>query len=142
MAYLFDTNHCIYLKNGSEKQANKRKGPEQKVCQAFAAFRGGDELFMSAVTFGELCFGAAKSTNPEKNKDRVERLRTVVRFLPVTEEIWQEFGVKKAELQRVGRSLSDFDLLIACTAHVHGLTLVTHVCSRAWPHPCYPRSGF
>lgn len=126
MAFLLDTNHCIYLKNGSEKPPDKRTESEKNVCQFFSTFQGGNELFISEVTFGELCFGAAKSQNPKKNKIRVEHLRMVIQTLPVNEDIWREFGIKKAALQRVGKSLSDFDCLIACTAHVHGLILITH----------------
>lgn len=40
--------------------------------------------------------------------------------------IAKRYAVVRAEVERVGRSKSDFDLLIACSALEHGATLVTN----------------
>ena len=49
----------------------------------------------------------------------------VDRFDP-TRAIMDSFGRLKSDLRRVGMPLDEFDLLIACTALTHGLTLVTN----------------
>jgi tRNA(fMet)-specific endonuclease VapC len=49
-----------------------------------------------------------------------------LQILDVDEAIAARYGVLKADLQRQGQVIADFDLLIAATALVHGLKLVTH----------------
>jgi len=36
------------------------------------------------------------------------------------------FAAERAQLERIGRKKSDFDLMIACTPIEHEVTLVTH----------------
>jgi tRNA(fMet)-specific endonuclease VapC len=49
-----------------------------------------------------------------------------VHLLPVGHEVARKFGQIRAALLDQGRPTPTFDLLIACTALVHDLTLVTH----------------
>ena len=48
------------------------------------------------------------------------------RGIPVDETIAEQFGRLKASLQSAGQIVADFDLLIAATALVHTLQVVTH----------------
>ncbi|MEN8221386.1 MAG: PIN domain-containing protein [Pseudomonadota bacterium] len=82
-------------------------------------------LYMSEATFGELRFGAEKSQNKTKNLERIERFREGVPLLPVDQQVWTFFGKIKAELSKVGRIISDMDILIAATAKSYDLVLAT-----------------
>ena len=82
---------------------------------------------ISIITLGELYYGASKSKNPQKTLSIV---RGVLQDLglqiqTLDAEIMSEFGKMKAELEIKGTRLEDFDLLIAATAKVQNLILVT-----------------
>lgn len=124
MSFLLDTNHCVYLNNAKNKRPEDCKAFEIHTLAAFQ--RVSDPLFVSEVTLGEMYFGAAKSQQAAKNYGRVEALRTSLNVLPVTLGLWKLFGETKADLQKQGKVIADFDLLIGCTAMYHGLTLVTN----------------
>ncbi len=47
-------------------------------------------------------------------------------MLPVTADVWKLFGETLAELHNQGKPIADRDLLIACTAKVYDLILVTN----------------
>ncbi|MBF0628993.1 MAG: type II toxin-antitoxin system VapC family toxin [Magnetococcales bacterium] len=119
-----DTNHCVYLMNALRKMPSNRTAVEQNVVYWFVRNRY-FEFFLSDVTLGELWFGAARSSRRESNFQSIELLCKTVTPLPVTTQIWREFGEQKALLREQRLELGDFDLLIACTASVHGLVLVT-----------------
>jgi tRNA(fMet)-specific endonuclease VapC len=124
MSFLLDTNHCIYLINGRNKKPEKQSELEKNTLSHFDIVT--DPLFLSEVTLGEMYFGAAKSQQKTKNYSRVEALRTSFNILPVTLALWKLFGETKASLQKQGKIIADLDLLIACSAIHHDLTLVTN----------------
>ncbi len=90
-----------------------------------------DQLFLSAITIGELRKGI--TLLPEgKHRTTLERWleedltpRFFDRVLPVTQAIADQRGVLTAARQRKGRPLGMPDGLIAATALEHDLTLVT-----------------
>jgi tRNA(fMet)-specific endonuclease VapC len=49
-----------------------------------------------------------------------------VRVLPFDVAAAARYAVVRAAMERKGRSKTDFDLVIACTALEHGATLVTN----------------
>lgn len=124
MSFLLDTNHCVYLNNAKNKRPEDCKAFEMHTLAVFQSVS--DPLFVSEVTLGEMYFGAAKSQQTAKNYARVEVLRTSLNALPVTLDLWKLFGETKADLQKQGKVIADFDLLIGCTAMYHSLTLVTN----------------
>ncbi|QTA86408.1 PIN domain-containing protein [Desulfonema magnum] len=81
---------------------------------------------MSEVTLGELYFGAANSGRKEYNFARIALFKKAVVPIPIDEDIWRLFGNTKAMLRKQGKAISDLDLLVACTAKVCGLVLVTN----------------
>ena len=81
---------------------------------------------LSVLTYGELYFGAKKSKHVEKNLAVVRRVAELFPLIDVTPAIVESFGELKANLQKRGTPLDDMDLLIAATALVHGLVLVTN----------------
>ena len=82
---------------------------------------------ISVVTKGELLYGAYKSSQPRKNLRIVESLleELPLEILPLEDRVLHLFGELKAKLEKKGKRLSDFDLLIAATALSRNLILVT-----------------
>ena len=109
--YLLDTNIVIALLEG-----------EPTVSERVA---GAGEVFLSAVTLGELYYGAAKSTRAEHNLARVDEFATARGVLACDQATAREYGVIKAMLRARGKPLPDNDIWIAALARLHGLTLVT-----------------
>ena len=124
MDYLLDTNHCIYLINGLDKKISRRSEVENKVIEKVQSIQS--DIFISEVTLGELFFGAANSARREYNFQRIELLKQAIIPLAIDEDIWRCFGDTKAIMKRQGRSVTDLDLLIACTANVCGLILISN----------------
>lgn len=90
-----------------------------------------DALHLSVVTLGELHKGIAKLRDGERKQRLaswvdvmlVERFKG--RILAVDLPVASAWGELAGESERVGRPLAVLDGLIAATAHVHGLTVVT-----------------
>src|SRR5277367_6330099 len=117
MNYLLDTNACIALINGKSPalrtRFNKVLDEEAKV------------MVPSVVAF-ELWYGVAKSGRPEANALLVEAfLSGPVSLLPFDPEDAQVAGQARAALEKVGKPIGAYDLLIAAQALRHELTLIT-----------------
>lgn len=82
---------------------------------------------ISIITLGELLYGARKSDNPQKSLIRLEKdlvgIRVNVENLNTA--VMDRFANIKASLEKKRQRLKDFDLLIAATAMVNNLILVT-----------------
>jgi tRNA(fMet)-specific endonuclease VapC len=114
MAYLIDTDIIIYsLKNDAIVQQNFREN-------------GNIPKFISIITYGELLFGAKKSKQIEKNIAVVYRIKDLFPMLQIDLPIIETFSDLKAKLEKSGKSIDDFDLLIASTALTNNLTIVTN----------------
>ena len=114
MSFLIDTNILIYrLKNVGNVNSNFLKNQNLP-------------MFISAVTYGELVFGAEKSQNCERNLKTVEAIRAIFPIRNVDARVMEIFGRTKATLQKSGKIVDDMDLMIASTAIANNLTLVTH----------------
>lgn len=85
------------------------------------------DAVISIITLGELIHGANKSDESKGALSKLSREITKLglKVENLDEQIIYEFGNIKAELELCGERLEDFDLLIAATAIVGGLTLVT-----------------
>lgn len=112
--YLIDTDIVIYHLKGLPAVA------ENMTIHAQAP------KFISVITYGELCFGAAKSIQKVKNLAVIKRLAALFPVIKLNTEIMDIFGELKAELQKKGLSIDDFDLLNAATAMYLNYTLVTN----------------
>jgi len=123
--YLLDTNHCIYLINGLEKPSQKRTQQEKAVIDKLESLQD-IPLYFSEVTLGELHYGIARSQRKEQNQKKLEFLKKLLYPLPVIEDVWKLFGEILSDLHNQGKPIADRDLLIACTARVYDLILVTN----------------
>jgi len=113
--YLLDTNICIYI---------RQKRPEQ-VLRRFRVLRSG-EAALSVITYGELLYGVAKSTNQAVAAARLRELLDLLPALPMPETAGAAYGAIRAELEAGGTMIGNNDLWIAAHAVAAGLTLVTN----------------
>ncbi len=113
LRYMLDTNVCIRVLRDRPPSARAR----------FNAEAGG--LCISAVTLAELLHGAAKSDRPAEKRHEVERLPARLDVLPFDDEAAGHFGDIRAELERQGRVIGPYDLMIAGHARSRGLAVVT-----------------
>lgn len=85
-----------------------------------------DEQFASAVTIGELFYGAARAAAGGRHLAMIEdRVLPVVTVLPYDAAVAQVYGGLAAALADQGMRLADADVQIAATALHHDLELVT-----------------
>lgn len=113
--YLLDTNICIYIKNHrpAEVLARFSKLPPGKVA-------------MSVITYGELCFGAEKSSKPKESLHILEHLMALIPVLHMDETVSARYGKIRQHLQTNGKSIGNNDLWIASHALANKLILVTN----------------
>lgn len=113
--YLLDTNICIYIKN--------HRPPE--VLARFSKLPHG-KVAMSAITYGELCFGAEKSSKPKESRHILEQLTALIPVLPLGETVSIHYGKIRQYLQASGKLIGNNDLWIASHALANKLILVTN----------------
>lgn len=71
-------------------------------------------------------FGVKKSSNPEKNKEALEKFITPLEILDFDYSATIEYGIIRADLEKRGIPIGPLDTLIASHARSHKLTLVTN----------------
>lgn len=113
--YLLDTNICIYI---------RQQKPEQ-VLHHFHKLRPG-EAALSVITYGELIYGAAKSSRRAAAMERLHELIHFLPALPLPESAAEAYGTIRAELQARSAMIGNNDLWIAAHALASSLTLVTN----------------
>jgi toxin FitB len=90
-----------------------------------------DEVFLSVVTFAELRHGIERLPTGRRRRRLDEWLRGELalrfegRIVPIDGPIADEWGRLVARQEARGRPIAAMDGLIAATAQVHALTLVT-----------------
>ena len=121
MNYLLDT--CVI------SEAAKPK-PEKSVTRWID---GCDEesLFLSVLTIGEIQKGIARISDKTRRikfqqwLDTELRQRFVYRILSIDESVALTWGLVQGKAEAIGRPLPTIDGLLAATALVHNLVLVT-----------------
>jgi tRNA(fMet)-specific endonuclease VapC len=115
--YLLDTNACIALINGTPAGVRRRFEEVQEA---------GEIVSVSSVVLFELWYGIHKSTRAASNQQRLERfLSGPLSLLPFEAADAQVAGAIRAELEKAGKPVGAYDLLIAGQAVRHGFTVVT-----------------
>lgn len=112
MKYLLDSNICIHFFRGKYGVIDKLE------------LVGLENCAISEITLAELVFGAENSDNPEKNHSIINELIEHLTILPVLDAV-NLYGKEKTRLRKTGKMISDFDLLIGCTAVDRDMTMVT-----------------
>jgi tRNA(fMet)-specific endonuclease VapC len=115
MKYLLDTNVCIvYLKG---RNLGLKQGLDTVPIE---------EVAVCSVVKAELCYGAMKSANSERNFALQQEFLKQFVSLPFDDFAANTFGVIRAQLEIRGTPIGAYDLQIAAIALANNLTLVTH----------------
>jgi len=117
VTYLLDTNACVALINGTPKEVRRR------FRRAIA--RRARVLVSSVVAF-ELWYGVAKSQRREGNTGRLTAfLAGPLEWIAFDEDDAREAGSVRDELERAGKPIGAYDVLIAGQARRRRASLVT-----------------
>ena len=113
--FLLDTNICIYI---------KRKRPPQ----ALARFRDVEVglVNMSAITYGELLYGAYGSVEADRAIATLDELTRLIPVRDLPPRASLHYGRIRADLTRRGTPIGSNDLWIAAHALAADLILVTN----------------
>lgn len=119
--WLLDTNVISEL---------RRPRPNAHVV-AFVAAQKLDALFVSSVTFAEIRFGIELVTDANRRSALNDWLALKVRpmfeqrVLPVSEDVMLKWRLLVEDGRKQGHTFSQPDLIIAATALVYGLTVLS-----------------
>jgi len=117
VAFLLDTNICIYL-------INRRPGHE-KLLERVARYEYGAVL-ISTVTLAELEFGVAKSSRGAANRHRLGLFLASFELASFDGRAAAAYGPLRARLESRGAPIGPLDTLIAAHALALEATLVTN----------------
>ena len=115
MKYLLDTNICIYI---------RRNRPAQ-VLTRFRSLLPGAAV-MSVITYGELRYGAEKSSERARTVGILEELIALIPVESLTAAAGEAYGVVRATLSVQGAMIGNNDLWIAAHARALGYVLITN----------------
>jgi len=116
MAFLFDTDAISEV---------LKPRPDTGYL-AWLATIARDDQFTSAITIGELYYGAYRTLARERHLEMLaKRVLPAVTVLPFDTDVAHVYGRIGAALAGAGMRLADADLQIAATALRHDLDLVT-----------------
>ncbi|UZN07258.1 type II toxin-antitoxin system VapC family toxin [Leptospira santarosai] len=113
--YLLDTNICIYIINQKPESVYK-KFKKIKL----------ENIFISSITEFELKYDVQKSLHFERNLKVLEEFLGYLNILQFVSKDASKAAKIRVELERVGKPIGPFDLLIASQALANKLTLVTN----------------
>ncbi len=113
--YCFDTDVL---------SATLRRDPPLSLIRRLARISPAEQ-FTTAITVGELVYGAEKRGSPALAEHVRELLRSAQTILAFDEAAANVYGALRAQLERDGRRLDEPDLRIASIALARDLTLVT-----------------
>lgn len=115
MQYMLDSNTCIYY--------SRKTSPN--VAARVRGYSPG-ELVISTVTYGELRFGAEKSSDTLQAFRVLDAFIEAVYVVPLDPAVGEYYGRIRLQLQRKGQIIGNNDLWIASHCLQLGLTLVTN----------------
>src|ERR1041384_1566859 len=101
LRYMLDTNICIQV----------IKDRPERLRQKFNRFA--EQICISSITLAELFYGAEKSNKQAANAAAIEQMRGQMAVLPFTDRPAHHFAMIKCELEREGKPIGPYDLLIA-----------------------------
>ena len=116
MIYLLDTNACIeFMRTGGVGALADRVRAVQPT-----------DIGVCMTVRAELYAGAYYSAKSQQNLANVKLFLQAFSAPSFDERVADRSGEIWALLERTGQQIGAFDLLIAATALVHGLAVVTH----------------
>jgi tRNA(fMet)-specific endonuclease VapC len=111
--WVLDTNTLIYFFRG-----------EGNVAKEILA-RSPSDIGIPSIVLYELEVGIAKSTSPRKRMGQLGELTAVVQTLPFGAAEARVSAAIRSNLEKKGRPIGPYDVLIAGTAKACNATLVT-----------------
>ena len=102
--YLLDTDTIIFSLKGHDPV-------EKNLRQHFH-----DPIKISVITLMELYYGAYKSQKRDSNLAKIKTLENSLEIITLGKESVEIFGIYKANLEKAGTPLDDFDLILASSA--------------------------
>jgi tRNA(fMet)-specific endonuclease VapC len=106
--YLLDTNACIALINGK---------PETVRSKFARTLQGGSSMRVPSIVVFDLWYGVEKSARTEANLQRLtEFLAGPLEILPFEQEDARVAGILRGQLERRGKPIGAYDILIAAQA--------------------------
>ncbi len=112
--YLLDTDTIIYSLKGVPAVVEQMRN------------HATDPKAISVITYGELIYGAEKSQQTAGNLAKIHRLREIFPIIEISCSIMDTFGYLKARMSRKGKTVDDFNLIIASSALTMGYTVVSN----------------
>ena len=112
--YILDTCTCIDFLRG------RLPNIQQMVAATDPLLFG-----IPAIVEAELRIGVEKSSNPTKERQRVDLFLSAFQILPFDSSCAKAYAGTRAELEAAGTPIGPLDTLIAATALAHHATLVT-----------------
>jgi len=109
--YLLDTNIIISIFAKDPQIRNRLANAE--------------EVFVSCIAIGELCFGAYKSLKIEENLARINEFAINNTVLACDTDTARVYGDIKSHLKEKGQPIPENDIWIAAVAQQYSLILIT-----------------
>ena len=103
--FMLDTNICIHIIKKKPAQVLERL----KNCPI-------SEIGISSITLGDLEYGAAKSSRPDRNRMALLEFLAPLEILSFDDTAAQHYGSIRASLERRGTPIGSMDMLIAAHA--------------------------
>lgn len=113
MPFLLDTNILIAMSNQRPGLADRLEGIPA------------DAVLLSSVVVAEIEYGIAKSRRRQHNRRVFDALVSGFRVLPFDAAAARLYGPIRAELEKKGRLIGPYDLMIAAHAKSVDAVLVT-----------------
>lgn len=113
LRYMLDTNLCIRVLRDRPTAIRERFNLNAEA------------LCISSIVLAELLHGAAKSARPEHHRREVEAFAARLEVLPFDAAAADHAANIRATLERQGRKIGPYDLLIAAHARALGLVVIT-----------------
>jgi tRNA(fMet)-specific endonuclease VapC len=113
LQFMLDTDTSIYvMRNHPEQLGQKFNRLAEQVC-------------ISAITLGELHFGAEKSIRRIENLEAIEHFAARLDVLPFGAKAAAHYGQIRFELKQGGSPVGTLDMLIGAHARSEGLIVIT-----------------
>ena len=112
--FMLDSDVCIYIIN------------ERNVALRGKFESNASAICISAITYAELCYGAAHSIRVEENTEELAAFCLDLEIVPFDAAAGDHSGKIRQALMQRGRPIGANDLLIAAHARSTGATLVTN----------------
>ena len=113
--FLLDTNICIYAING-----------QYPALKDYLLEIHPDEIVISAITVGELEYGAAKSLWGDRTRRIMHAFLANYKILPFSEQDAVLFGQLRALLSSSGKPIGAYAVMIAAQGLAGKYHVVTH----------------